>query len=121
MTPGQYCPGITESIPHTQRGGDRPHEPDLQHERRVPQAPFVQLRYHHSLGRQLNRLEKEFVAKGGIKEKMFQARVEARTPVDTPECPQCDKPMQKRSSNRGEFWGCSGYPECKGTRQIEEA
>ncbi|MBN1669566.1 MAG: topoisomerase DNA-binding C4 zinc finger domain-containing protein [Kiritimatiellae bacterium] len=73
------------------------------------------------LGRQLNRLEKDFIAKGGIKEKMFQARVEARTPIDTPQCPQCEKPMRKRVSSRGEFWGCSGYPECKGTRQIEEA
>jgi len=51
---------------------------------------------------------------------MFQARVEARNTPDTPKCPQCDKPMKKRSSAKGEFWGCSGYPECKGLRRIEE-
>lgn len=74
------------------------------------------------LGRQLNRLESDFVAKGGIKEKMFRARVEARDEAcdepDAPNCPQCDKPMRKRRSARGEFWGCSGYPECKGTRTV---
>jgi len=56
-----------------------------------------------------------------IKEKMFQARIESRTPTDTPRCPQCEKPMKKRSSARGEFWGCSAYPDCRGTRRIEEA
>ena len=73
------------------------------------------------LGRQLNQLEQAFIANGGIKEKMFQARVEARTAPDTPKCPQCDKPMRKRASAKGEFWGCSGYPECKGLRQIVDA
>ncbi len=72
------------------------------------------------LGRQLNQLEQAFIANGGIKEKMFQARVEARAAPDTPKCPQCDKPMRKRSSAKGEFWGCSGYPECKGLRRIED-
>ncbi len=70
------------------------------------------------LGRQLNRLEKDFVAQGGIKEKMYQARVEARNEPDAPTCPQCEKPMRKRNSTRGDFWGCSGYPDCKGTRSI---
>ena len=73
------------------------------------------------LGRQLNQLEEAFIANGGIKEKMFQARVEARTAPDTPKCPQCDKPMRKRSSAKGEFWGCSGYPDCKGLRRLEDA
>ena len=72
------------------------------------------------LGRQLNQLEEAFIANGGFKEKMFQARVEARTTPDTPKCPQCDKPMKKRSSAKGEFWGCCGYPECKGLRRIED-
>lgn len=73
------------------------------------------------LGRQLNRLEKDFVDKGGIKKKMYQARVESRNEPDAPTCPQCDKSMRKRNSSRGEFWGCSGYPECTGTRRVEEA
>jgi restriction system protein len=40
-----------------------------------------------------------------------------------PSCPVCSKPMVKRRARRGanaggEFWGCTGYPECKGTRGL---
>ncbi|MFU8781171.1 MAG: four helix bundle suffix domain-containing protein, partial [Kiritimatiellia bacterium] len=71
------------------------------------------------LGRQLSRLETDFITGGGIREKMFQARTEARSAPDSPPCPQCGKPMQKRNSSRGAFWGCCGYPGCKGTRAIK--
>ncbi len=71
------------------------------------------------LGRQLTRLEGDFVAGGGIREKMYGARTAARSTPDSPSCPQCGKPMQKRNSSRGAFWGCSGYPGCKGTRPVE--
>jgi restriction system protein len=48
------------------------------------------------------------------------ATVDATT---TPECPVCAKPMVKRTAKRGanagsEFWGCTAYPACRGTRQI---
>lgn len=33
-----------------------------------------------------------------------------------PSCPQCGGPMQLRSGKFGEFWGCLGYPDCRGTR-----
>jgi restriction system protein len=38
-------------------------------------------------------------------------------------CPLCAKPMTRRTAKRGgnaggEFWGCTGYPTCRGTRQI---
>lgn len=47
-------------------------------------------------------------------------------PADTPSvpgCPTCSKPMVKRTAKRGanageQFWGCSAYPACRGTRQI---
>lgn len=40
-----------------------------------------------------------------------------------PSCPICTKAMVRRTAKRGanagsEFWGCSGYPTCKGTRPI---
>ena len=69
--------------------------------------------------RQLERLESDFIARGGIKEKMFQARVEARAEPDALTCPQCGQPMRRRHSAKGEFWGCTGYPDCKGTRPVE--
>lgn len=31
----------------------------------------------------------------------------------TPTCPSCGIKMVRRTSNRGEFWGCSHYPRCK--------
>lgn len=72
------------------------------------------------LGRQLNHLENAFVKKGGIKEKMYGARQEARTEPSEPNCPVCDAPMRKRTSVKGPFWGCSAYPKCKGTRRMTE-
>lgn len=48
----------------------------------------------------------------------------AGAPADArPSCPICMKAMVRRTAKRGanagnEFWGCSGYPSCKGTRPI---
>ena len=36
-----------------------------------------------------------------------------------PQCPRCHKPMMERKGPRGSFWGCSDYPTCRGTRNIE--
>lgn len=36
----------------------------------------------------------------------------------TPTCPRCGSPMRRRSGRYGQFWGCSRYPGCKGTRKI---
>src|SRR5438132_925564 len=35
-----------------------------------------------------------------------------------PKCPQCQAPMRRRTGKRGEFWGCSNFPNCRGTREI---
>ena len=42
---------------------------------------------------------------------------EGQVPEKT--CPECGKPMIRRSGKRGDFWGCTGYPECKHTESIE--
>jgi len=44
-------------------------------------------------------------------------------PPGPPACPECDKPMVLRTARRGpdpgtQFWGCSTYPACKGTRKV---
>lgn len=36
-----------------------------------------------------------------------------------PSCPNCNSPMVLRDGKRGEFWGCSNYPECKSTKPVE--
>jgi len=42
----------------------------------------------------------------------------------TPGCPRCGKPMVRREAKRGanvgkSFWGCSGYPTCRGIVVID--
>ncbi len=72
------------------------------------------------LGRQMAWLESAFIKDGGIKEKMFNARTQARVKPEVPTCPECGAEMKRRSSNRGPFWGCGAYPRCKGVRKIED-
>ncbi|WP_255257995.1 restriction endonuclease [Bacillus cereus] len=33
-------------------------------------------------------------------------------------CPKCNSKMKLRKGQSGEFYGCSNYPKCKGTRKI---
>jgi len=71
------------------------------------------------LKRQIESQGKAFEETGGFSERLMARRVEAREQrktQDAPECPQCGKPMRRRKSPKGEFWGCSAFPECKGTR-----
>mgnify|MGYP001619373266 CR=1 FL=1 len=35
-------------------------------------------------------------------------------------CPKCSSPMVQRNGKYGAFWGCTKYPECKGTRKTAE-
>ncbi len=35
-------------------------------------------------------------------------------------CPLCHKPLKQRTGPRGAFWGCTGYPDCKGTMPDED-
>jgi len=30
-------------------------------------------------------------------------------------CPDCQQPMRRIKGNKGHFWGCTGYPNCKAT------
>lgn len=33
-------------------------------------------------------------------------------------CPECGMPLIKRNGRYGEFWGCTGYPDCRYTRNV---
>ena len=78
----------------------------------------------HMLGNLMSRLGEEFRQEGGFSERMTAARVEAKREArqavddDAPKCPQCGAPMRLRHSARGDFWGCTAYPSCRGTRQV---
>jgi restriction system protein len=79
------------------------------------------------IGRALNMLKsqieaqgKAFEETGGFSERLTAKRIEARerSKEPSPECPQCGQSMRKRTSAKGDFWGCPGFPECRGTRPI---
>lgn len=35
-----------------------------------------------------------------------------------PKCPKCGNVLQKRNGRFGEFWGCTGYPDCRFTKNA---
>jgi DNA helicase-2/ATP-dependent DNA helicase PcrA len=35
-----------------------------------------------------------------------------------PNCPKCSLKMVMRTGRYGRFWGCAGYPKCKGTADV---
>ncbi len=81
------------------------------------------------LGGQMRHQGEAFLEQGGFRERLTQCRVEARDaaipPADVPACPQCGQSMRQRTARKGphagqSFWSCSGYPDCKGTRPMEE-
>ncbi len=85
-------------------------------------------RINKMLEGQLKRLLERFKATGGFSENMTSERIEAKKRQaaldNTPTCPLCGRPMLRRMQTRGkmsgrEFWGCSDYPKCNGTRPIQ--
>lgn len=39
----------------------------------------------------------------------------------SPPCPLCGSAMRQRTSQRGPFWSCTRYPDCKGTLPVEKS
>jgi restriction system protein len=81
------------------------------------------------IGRALNMLKsqieaqgKAFEETGGFSERLMAKRLQAREgqkhTEPSPDCPQCHQPMRRRKSAQGDFWGCTTYPDCKGTRPL---
>lgn len=99
----------------------------------IMQASFM-------LNRQIQSLEQEFLKHGGIRERMTNARNEFREALSSPSsmsstssspvvspplCPLCNSIMKQRIARQGanagnSFWGCTKYPECKGSRPISK-
>lgn len=80
------------------------------------------------LSKQLSNQLDTFKEEGGFSEALTADRLAYRAAksaqADAPKCPKCGKPMIKRVAKRGvnagnEFWSCSGYPECNGTRSLK--
>ena len=102
---------------------------------------------NYLLDQQIAGLERQFVQEGGYSERLATARIQERRRQDNknrtdqsdrtnrtdearseppfcPTCPVCGNIMALRTAHKGphagsQFWGCSGYPECRGTRTLE--
>lgn len=38
--------------------------------------------------------------------------------LSVPVCEKCGNHLAKRKGPKGDFWGCTGYPDCRGTKNI---
>jgi four helix bundle suffix protein len=92
---------------------------------------------NYLLDQQIAGLERQFIQEGGYSERLAAARIAERhrqhqtdqtdqtdrSDQPAPHCPLCGKIMRQRTARRGKhagspFWGCSGYPDCRGTRPF---
>jgi four helix bundle suffix protein len=85
------------------------------------------------LDRQIAALEAAFIEGGGYSEQLATERLRKRRQDQSseaergepaaPACPQCGGLMALRTAKAGkapgsQFWGCTHYPECKGTQPV---
>lgn len=77
---------------------------------------------------QINKRLADFKVEGGFTENMTQERLaavkEKASAEETPRCPKCGAPMLlrviKKGTHQGEqFWGCTDYPKCDGTKRLK--
>lgn len=90
---------------------------------------------NYLLDRQIAALEAAFVEDGGYSEQLATERLRHRkdqsdrsdptnpTDLQPPNCPACGTLMALRTAKSGktpgsQFWGCTKYPDCKGTAKI---
>jgi restriction system protein len=88
---------------------------------------------NYLLDRQIAALETAFITEGGYSERLATERLRQRkkdlfdrsdrSDLQPPPCPKCGALMVLRTAKAGktpggQFWGCTAYPECKGTSAI---
>ena len=90
---------------------------------------------NYLLDQQVRALEAQFIEGGGYSEQLAAARIAHRRRKDLPDqsdrsdappaptCQLCGQPMVLRTAKKGpnagsQFWGCSGYPNCKSTQPV---
>ncbi|MCY2994649.1 MAG: four helix bundle suffix domain-containing protein [Planctomycetota bacterium] len=85
---------------------------------------------NYLLDQQIGALERDFIQEGGYSERLAAARIaqrhseQAAPSAQLPTCPLCGKLMALRTARQGpragsQFWGCTTYPACKGTRPLD--
>lgn len=112
------------------------YEPWLDHADPAIRANAIICLIHQAnflLDRQIHALEQQFIEGGGYTEQLAIARLAERRRKDQtdpsdradpiPKCPQCGSQMALRTAKNGRhagqpFWGCTSYPDCKGTTPV---
>ena len=132
--------GTTDPSDPTDRSDQKLYSPWLANEDPAVVANAIICLIHQAnylLDKQIAGLEKQFIVEGGYTERLAAARIEERArqrktdqgdPRDgaennAPICPKCSGPMALRTARKGrnagsQFWGCCGYPKCKGVRPL---
>jgi four helix bundle suffix protein len=129
----------TDQADPTDRSDAEAYSPWLQHRDPAMMANALICLIHQAnylLDRQLAVLERQFITDGGYSERLHAARLQERkrqqqNPTDRSDptdqsdktCPSCGKPMTLRTARKGpnsgrQFWGCSGYPDCRATEAL---
>jgi restriction system protein len=88
---------------------------------------------NYLLDRQIAALEEAFIEDGGYSEQLATERLRKRqkdrsdppdpSDLPPPACPRCGSLMALRTAKSGknqgsQFWGCTKYPDCKGTSPV---
>ena len=61
----------------------------------------------------------------GTASELISILIEKSNEQEVPECPKCNSRMAYRKAGKGKnkgkvFWGCTKFPACRGTREIED-
>ncbi len=79
---------------------------------------FIELDYTRELEQDLDEVaegRKTYTAVVAGADEKLGAKIGRLAPADSCPCPECGKPLRRRTGRNGPFWGCSGYPDCKVT------
>ena len=128
----------TDQSDRTDQSDARAYDPWLTHADPAVVANALICLIHQAnylLDRQIAGLEKQFIEEGGYSERLHATRLQARQKQDQTDpsdptdrsdqsCPACSKPMVLRTARKGpntgsQFWGCTGYPECRATLPVQ--
>lgn len=53
-----------------------------------------------------------------MNQQCFELMVQEEEVKPEKTCPKCGEELKKRNGRFGEFWGCSGFPQCRHTENI---
>ena len=94
-----------------------------QMEAQLDEVAAGKLGYDRMLGGFYGPFSRELAGARGIMADALERSLKAdlRVPAEDQVCPQCGRPLVVKLSKAGRFLGCSGYPECRFTQDLDES